>query len=153
MCPCPHLGGADGVWFSFVWRLSPITWVFCTLYLLSRWNRQCGRIKRTLILELGMPGLHFWVWHFLFLFLFFFKILSIYSWETLKERQRHGARSRLPAGTPMQDSIPNSGIIPWTKGKMLNHWATQASQGSDTFYMVLGRLASWAEVSSSVKQT
>ena len=53
----------------------------------------------------------------------FFKILFIYSWETERGRDIGRGRSRLPVGSPVQDSIPG----PQTDDPMLNHWATQVS--------------------------
>ena len=43
-------------------------------------------------------------------YFYFLKILFIYSWETEREtgRDTGRGRSRLPAGSPMQDSIPGS---------------------------------------------
>ena len=47
---------------------------------------------------------------------FFF--LRFYSWETQREKQRHSrGRSRLPAGSPMWDSIRDSRITSWAKGR------------------------------------
>ena len=57
----------------------------------------------------------------------FLKILFICSWETQRGRDIDRRRSRLPVGSPMQDSIPG----PWdhnsSQREMLNHWATQVS--------------------------
>ena len=46
---------------------------------------------------------------------FFFKILFIYSWETQRGRDTGRRRSRLPAGSPMWDSIPGPGSRPELK--------------------------------------
>ena len=52
-------------------------------------------------------------------FLFKKKFLFIYSWGTQRGRGRDTGtgRSRLPAGSPMWDSIPDPGITPWAEGR------------------------------------
>ena len=64
---------------------------------------------------------------FFFKDLFVFKTLFIYSWE--KPRKRHKdigrGRSRLPAGSPMGNSIPGPRDHDLGQRQMLNHWATQ----------------------------
>ena len=58
--------------------------------------------------------------------LFFFKDF-IYSWVTQRERGRDTGRgrSRLPAGNPMLDLIPQPWDHDLSQRQMLNHWATQ----------------------------
>ena len=49
----------------------------------------------------------------------------IYSWETQRGRDTGRGRSKLPVGSPMQDSIPWD---QYRSGRQkLNHWATQVS--------------------------
>ena len=61
-------------------------------------------------------------------FILFYKILFIYSWETQKKGRDIGrGRSRLLAGNPMWDSIPELQDHTLSWRQMLNHWATQAS--------------------------
>ena len=60
----------------------------------------------------------------------FFKVLFIYSWETKIEGRNIGrGRSRLLAGSPMWDLIPELGDQHLSWRQTLNCWATQASLG------------------------
>ena len=49
----------------------------------------------------------------------------IYSWETHRERQRLRYKSRLHAGSLIQDSIPGPRDHDLSWRLMLHHWATQ----------------------------
>ena len=69
----------------------------------------------------------------IFLFYFVFKVLFIYSWEMHRERGKDTGRGRrrLPARSPMWDSIPGSQDHALSQRQILNHWATQASPSPD----------------------
>ena len=58
-----------------------------------------------------------------FLYNIFKKILFIYLWETHRERDRNigRGRSRLPAGSLMQDLIPGPQDHDMSRRQMLNH--------------------------------
>ena len=62
-----------------------------------------------------------WLLHLGFCFCFFFKRFYLFIQERQRERVRDTGRgrSRLPAGTPMWDSIPGP------RRQMLNRWAPQ----------------------------
>lgn len=75
-----------------------------------------------------------WVWQWLFI-LFFknFKRFYLCIHEKHRERGRDTGigRSRLHAGSSMQDSIPGPQDHTLGRRQGLNHWATQGSPSSD----------------------
>ena len=60
------------------------------------------------------------------LFIYFLKDFIHLLWETQRGRDTGRGRSRLPAGSPMWDSIPGLQDHDLSGRQMLNHWATQA---------------------------
>ena len=62
------------------------------------------------------------------LFFFSLKILFIYSWEIQRGRDMGRGRSRLHAGSPVQDSIPELQDHTLGRRQTPNRWATQESQ-------------------------
>ena len=58
---------------------------------------------------------------------FFFNTLIILSWETQTEADLGRGRTRLPAGSPMQDLIQGPRDHDLSQRQMLNHSVTQAS--------------------------
>ena len=69
-------------------------------------------------------------------FILFYKILSIYSWEAQRERQRHRGRSRLPVGSPMWDLIPGPWDHDLSQRQTLNHGATHVAQWCPVMFLI-----------------
>ena len=57
----------------------------------------------------------------------FFKRFYLFIHERHRERGRGRDTNRLPAGSPMWDSIPGLQDHDMSQRQMLNHWATQTS--------------------------
>lgn len=82
---------------------------------------------------------------------FLITILFLREWERERDRDRDRdrgrklgqERSRLPTGTPIWDSIPDSRITPWVKGRDLTpepprHPGSCFLSHSDTLYLLIG---------------